>query len=110
MSSSSSPGSGSASSPIRSLSLTESDRATLPGICPEWSANIKSVLFSESDIQSKVRELAAQISKDYAGKKILAVGLLTGAFVFVSDLLRHFTVPYDVDFMVVSSYGHGTTS
>jgi len=78
------------------------------GICSEWAKNIKHILFSEEQIQEKVRELASTISKHYAGKKILCVGLLTGAFVFVSDLLRHLTVPYEVDFMVVSSYGKGT--
>lgn len=50
-------------------------------------------------------ELAARISKDYAGKKVLCVGLLAGAFMFMSDLLRQLTIAYDVDFMVVSSYG-----
>jgi len=56
------------------------------------------------------RELAAEISRDYAGRKVLCVGLLTGCFVFLSDLLRSLLVAYEVDFMVVSSYGSGTTS
>lgn len=55
-------------------------------------------------------ELAAEIGRDYAGRKVLCVGLLTGCFVFLSDLLRHLLVPYQVDFMVVSSYGAATTS
>lgn len=55
-------------------------------------------------------ELAAEITRDYAGRKILCVGLLSGCFVFLSDLLRHVLTPYEVDFMVVSSYGHGTES
>jgi hypoxanthine phosphoribosyltransferase len=54
--------------------------------------------------------MAAEISRDYAGRKVLCVGLLTGCFVFLADLLRHFLVPYEVDFMVVSSYGHSTVS
>ena len=77
---------------------------------PEWAEKVGKVLFTAEQIQTRVRELAATICKKYEGKSILAVGLLNGAFVFVSDLLRHFTVPYAVDFMVVSSYGHGTTS
>eukprot|EP00455_Lapot_gusevi_P034018 TRINITY_DN373_c0_g1_i1.p1 TRINITY_DN373_c0_g1~~TRINITY_DN373_c0_g1_i1.p1 ORF type:complete len:246 (+),score=91.04 TRINITY_DN373_c0_g1_i1:68-805(+) len=76
----------------------------------EWSRNIKTVLFSEDMIQRKVRELAAQISRDYAGKTIIAVGLLSGAFVFVADLLRNMNIAYEVDFMAVSSYGAGTTT
>jgi hypoxanthine phosphoribosyltransferase len=55
-------------------------------------------------------ELAAEITRDYAGRKILCVGLLSGCFVFLSDLLRHVLTPYEVDFMVVSSYGHGSES
>ena len=64
----------------------------------EWAANIQNILFTEQQIQDKVKELATQISKKYAGKKILAVGLLNGAFVFVADLLRNLTVPYQVRF------------
>lgn len=75
-----------------------------------WAENIERVLFTSDEIQEKVKELAAIISRDYAGKEVLCVGLLTGAFVFVSDLLRRLTVPYMVDFMVVSSYGSGTSS
>jgi len=76
----------------------------------EWAKNIGKVMFTEKQIKEKVVELAATISKKYAGKKILAVGLLSGAFVFVADLLRNLTVPYEVDFVTVSSYGHGTQS
>jgi len=76
----------------------------------QWRVNIDKVLFTEQAIQGRVRELAAQISKEYAGKSILCVGLLKGAFVFTSDLTRYLTVPYQIDFMAVSSYGHGTTS
>ncbi len=74
-------------------------------IADEWAKNIKVVLFTEEQIRRKVKELASRISKDYAGKKILVVGLLTGCFVFLADLLRNVTLPYEVDFMVVSSYG-----
>jgi hypoxanthine phosphoribosyltransferase len=91
-------------------SLSETDQVALNRIYPGWASTIKQILFPESVIQSKVKELAELISKDYAGKNVLCVGLLTGAFIFLSDLLRHLTIPYQVDFMVVSSYGHGTTS
>jgi len=89
---------------------TKPTQQQLNQVCDEWSKNIKVVLFGEDQIQRKVRELAAEISRDYAGRKILCVGLLTGCFVFLADLLRHVLVPYEVDFMVVSSYGHSTTS
>ncbi len=69
------------------------------------------VLISEEDIQAKVRELATRISEDYRGVEDLRmVGILKGAFIFLSDLSRRLTIPCSVDFMAVSSYGDGTTS
>jgi len=68
------------------------------------------VLFSKDQIQQRVMEMADQISKDYAGKKVLVIGLLAGAFVFVADLLRNVNIQYELDFMVVSSYGRHTTT
>lgn len=77
----------------------------LENIPPEWAANIDRVLRTSSEIQARVKELAAQISKDYAGQKLLCVGLLTGGFPLCSDLLRHLTITYEVDFIAVGSYG-----
>jgi hypoxanthine phosphoribosyltransferase len=62
------------------------------------------------DIQNKVSELALRISKDYEGKEILAVGILKGAFMFFSDLLRKIQVPVSVDFLIASSYVKTDTS
>ncbi len=62
------------------------------------------------DIQSKVNELALKISEDYEGKEILAVGILKGAFMFFSDLLRRIQVPVSVDFLIASSYVKTDTS
>jgi len=61
-------------------------------------------LFSAEQIQGKVRELADRISSDYGGKNLLAVGILRGAFMFYSDLVRMIRVPLSVDFIVASSY------
>lgn len=55
-------------------------------------------------IQKKVRELAHQISVDYEGKEIVAIGLLKGAFMFFSDLVKHIQVPMNIDFIIASSY------
>lgn len=68
------------------------------------------VLLSEEQIQTRVRELGEQISRDYEGKEVLIVGILKGAFVFCADLLRALKVPVQVDFMAVSSYGASTES
>jgi len=61
-------------------------------------------LFSTEQIQQKVRELADRISSDYAGKDLMAIGLLRGAFMFYSDLVRMIQVPLTVDFIVAASY------
>ena len=71
--------------------------------------DIERVFFTEEEIEAKVKELGEQISKDFEGKDPLFVGVLKGCFVFMSDLMRHVTIPCSVDFMAVSSY-KGTTS
>lgn len=61
-------------------------------------------LFTVEQIQKRVKELAEKISKDYEGKEILAVGLLRGAFMFFSDIVRYIQVPMNIDFLTASSY------
>eukprot|EP00823_Brevimastigomonas_motovehiculus_P006220 TRINITY_DN504_c0_g1_i1.p1 TRINITY_DN504_c0_g1~~TRINITY_DN504_c0_g1_i1.p1 ORF type:complete len:227 (+),score=53.53 TRINITY_DN504_c0_g1_i1:62-742(+) len=79
--------------------------------CPkQWKEQISQILFTSDEIQTTVKRMAAQISKDYEGKSIICVGLLKGAFMFMSDLCRHLTVPYCIDFMTVSSYGKAKVS
>jgi hypoxanthine phosphoribosyltransferase len=78
--------------------------------CVEWKTQIDRVLFTEEQINTRIKELATQISEKYKGKKLLCVGLLNGAFVFVANLLKYLTIQYEVDFMCVSSYGNSTTS
>lgn len=70
--------------------------------------NIERVLFDEKTIKGIVERLGAQISKDYEGKKLLLVSVLKGSVVFMADLMRSITIPCEIDFMVVSSYGTGT--
>lgn len=61
-------------------------------------------LFTTQTIQNRVTELAKEISTDYEGKEIIAVGMLKGAFMFFSDIVKLIQVPMNVDFLVVSSY------
>jgi hypoxanthine phosphoribosyltransferase len=68
------------------------------------------LLFSRETLAARVRELGEQISRDYAGKEILLVGVLKGAFVFLADLMRTLEVPAQVEFVRLGSYGTGTTS
>jgi hypoxanthine phosphoribosyltransferase len=69
-----------------------------------------SVLVSSGEIQEKVRGLGERITRDYRDEKLLLVGILRGAVVFLSDLMRHLEVECEIDFMEVSSYGSGTSS
>ena len=72
--------------------------------------DIASILLSEEQIHTRVRELGAEISRDYAGKEPLFVGVLKGCFIFMADLFREVTIHSSVDFMAVSSYGNGTST
>jgi hypoxanthine phosphoribosyltransferase len=75
-----------------------------------YAPDIEKVLISEQEIQDKLEELGARITADYAGKHILLVGVLKGAFVVMADLARHIRLPLEFDFMAVSSYGAATKS
>ena len=70
--------------------------------------DIQEVLFSEQQLADKVAEFGARISADYAGKDPLIVSVLKGSYVFMADLTRRISIPCNVDFMAVSSYGAGT--
>ncbi len=68
---------------------------------------LEEVLISEKDIQRRVVELSAEISKDYAGQDLILVCILRGGVMFLTDLMRHITVPHMLEFLAVSSYGVG---
>jgi hypoxanthine phosphoribosyltransferase len=72
--------------------------------------DIAEVLVSEEQIQVRVAELGKQISNDYAGQELLLIGLLRGAIVFLSDLMRAISIPVRLDFIGISSYGFSTES
>jgi hypoxanthine phosphoribosyltransferase len=67
------------------------------------------VLISEADLRERVRALGAEITRDYAGKSLIVVGVLKGSFIFLADLVRAIDLPLFVDFIGISSY-QGTTS
>ena len=68
------------------------------------------ILVSEEQLKAKVKELGAQISKDYEGEEVLLLGILKGCVPFIADLMREITIPCSVDYMQVSSYGAATKS
>ena len=72
--------------------------------------DITKVLVTPEEIQAKVIELAGELDKKYAGKDVLLVGVLKGAVMFMADISRAMQIPVQMDWMAVSSYGHGTQS
>ncbi|HML89749.1 MAG TPA: hypoxanthine phosphoribosyltransferase [Methylomusa anaerophila] len=72
--------------------------------------DVERILISEAELAQRVKELGAQITADYTGKEILMIGILRGAVLFMSDLMRAISLPVSLDFMAVSSYGVSTTS
>ena len=71
---------------------------------------IGETLVSSEDLQRRVAELGAEISRDYADRDLFMVGVLKGAVLFLADLMRNLTIPCEIDFMAVSSYGSQTDS
>jgi hypoxanthine phosphoribosyltransferase len=72
--------------------------------------DLAEILVSEKEIQAKVAELGRRISEDYEGQELLLIGLLRGAIVFLSDLMRAITIPVRLDFIGIQSYGGSTES
>ena len=68
------------------------------------------IILSESQIKEKVRDLAAQITKDYSDKTPIVIGILKGSVIFLSDLIRSIDLPISLDFIAVSSYASEMTS
>jgi hypoxanthine phosphoribosyltransferase len=77
---------------------------------PDTHSDIGRILLAEEDLDRRIRELGAEISRDYAGKDVVLLGILKGAVLFLSDLLRRIEIPAEVDFMAVASYGNATKS
>jgi hypoxanthine phosphoribosyltransferase len=67
-------------------------------------------VISEFQIQTRLEEIADEISRDYQGLDLVLVGVLKGAFIFMADIVRKITTPFTIDFVSVSSYGSSTTS
>lgn len=72
--------------------------------------DIQEILFTERRLKNRVKKIAAQITKDYEGKEPVFISVLRGSYIFMADLTRAVELPVAVDFMMVSSYGKGTTS
>ena len=76
----------------------------------ELERGVEEILIDEDRLQSRISELGHEISSDYEGRDLLLIGVLKGAVFFMSDLMRRLTVPCEIDFMAISSYGAATDS
>ncbi|HOO26614.1 MAG TPA: hypoxanthine phosphoribosyltransferase [Clostridiales bacterium] len=72
--------------------------------------DIKEILITKEEIDNTIKKIGMQIDEDYKGKNLLLVSVLKGSIVFMADLMRAISLPCQIDFMAVSSYGSGTTS
>ena len=81
---------------------------TLAAHVDAYEPDIDRILISSEEIQAKLKEMGEQITADYAGRQLLLVGVLKGAFVVMADLARHIRLPLEFDFMAVASYGSAT--
>ncbi len=72
--------------------------------------DISSILYSEQQIQAKIAEMGGKLSMDFAERNPLVICILKGAFIFMADLVKHMTIPLEIDFMAVSSYGKSSQS
>ncbi len=68
------------------------------------------ILIEQEPLQARIAELGAEISREYEGRDLLLVGVLKGAVFFMADLMRELTIPCEIDFMAISSYGAATDS
>src|SRR3954447_2531457 len=80
------------------------------GMQTELESAVGEVLIDRESLGARIAELGAEISVDYAGRDLLLIGVLKGAVFFMADLMRKLTIPCEVDFMAISSYGASTDS
>jgi hypoxanthine phosphoribosyltransferase len=76
----------------------------------ELEQAVTEILIDRDELQRRIHELGEEISADYAGRDLLLVGVLKGAVFFMADLMRNLTIPCEIDFMAISSYGDSTDS
>ena len=93
------------------MSVSQRARASVPTLSAHVQAyepDIDRVLITSEEIQDKLRDMGERITADYAGRQLLLVGVLKGAFVVMADLARNIRLPLEFDFMAVASYGTAT--
>ena len=76
----------------------------------DYTEYLEKIILTEKQIQDRIKELGAEISRDYQGKELLIICILRGGVMFTTDIVRQISVPLSIEFMAVSSYGNGTSS
>jgi hypoxanthine phosphoribosyltransferase len=79
-------------------------------VISELEKDVAEILIDEDSLQRRIADLGDEVSADYAGRDLLLIGVLKGAVFFMADLMRRLTVPCEIDFMAISSYGGQTDS
>jgi hypoxanthine phosphoribosyltransferase len=85
-------------------------RKTAQRVPVQWRDEVERVLITEEQLARRVRVLARDVQRDFSGRELVVISLLTGTVMFLADLLRNLSMPLRLDFMGVSSYGSGTES
>jgi hypoxanthine phosphoribosyltransferase len=90
----------------------KSSRITHHASCvpPRWRKDIERILITDEQLARRIRQMSREIERDFKGREMVIVSLLTGTVMFLGDLIRHISLPLRLDFMGVSSYGAGTES
>ena len=91
-------------------SPSKRSRSTKVAVPAAWRAEVERILITEAQLAKRVRALSAEIERDFRGRELVVVSLLSGTVMFLADLIRHLSLPLRLDFIGVSSYGAGTTS
>jgi hypoxanthine phosphoribosyltransferase len=81
-----------------------------PSVPPRWRKEIERILITDKQLARRVKILAREIERDFHGREMVVVSLLSGTVMFLADLIRHLNLPLRLDFIGVSSYGQGTES
>ena len=94
----------------RTIKTQNSQPATRDRVPKPWRGEVERILITEAQLARRVRTLSAEIERDFKGREMVVVYLLSGTVMFLADLIRHLSLPLRLDFIGVSSYGAGTTS
>jgi hypoxanthine phosphoribosyltransferase len=95
--------------PMRKTAVSRSHKGRR-SVPPRWRKDIERILITDEQLARRIRRMSREIERDFKGREMVIVSLLTGTVMFLGDLIRHISLPLRLDFMGVSSYGAGTES